>query len=88
MKDILEFAVVRRTQKMLKTNFMTASDLKPEPNVALVTGGAVLGIDERVHIDLNRSHTVLSPNDARHFAAEVKRIADAIEPLSDRERGD
>ena len=82
MKDILEFAVFRRPQKMLKTNFMTASDLKPEPNVALVTGGAILGFDDRVHIDLNRAHTVLSPDEARRFAAELKRISDMIDPLS------
>ena len=82
MKNILEFAVFRRPQKMRETNFMTALDLTPKPSVALVTGGAVLGIDDRVHIDLNRSHTVLSPNDARQFAAELKRIADVIDPLS------
>jgi hypothetical protein len=64
---------------MRETNFMTALDLTPKPSVALVTGGAVLGIDDRVHIDLNRSHTVLSPNDARQFAAELKRIADVID---------
>jgi len=82
MKDILEFAVFRRPQNTLETNFMTALDLKPEPSVSLVAGGAVLAVDDQVHIDLNRSHTVLSPNDARHFAAELKRIADVIDPLS------
>ncbi len=50
--------------------------------VALVIGGAILGFDDLVHIDLDRSHTVLSPNDARQFAAELKRIADVIDPLS------
>ena len=50
--------------------------------VALVIGGAILGFDDRVHIDLDRSHTVLSPNDARQFAAELKKIADVIDPLS------
>jgi hypothetical protein len=82
MKDILEFAVFRRPQNMLETNLMTALDLKPEPSVSLVAGGAVLAVDDRVHLDLNRSHTVLSPNEARQFAAELKRIADMIDPLS------
>jgi hypothetical protein len=57
-------------------------DPKPDCCVALITGGAVLGFDHRVHIDLDRSHTVLSPNDARQFAAEIKRIADVIDPSS------
>jgi hypothetical protein len=35
-----------------------------------------------VHIDLDRSHTVLSPDEARQFANELKRIADVIDPLS------
>ena len=61
---------------------MTALDLKPEPSVSLVAGGAVLAVDDQVHIDLSRSHTVLSPNEARQFAAELKRIADVIDPLS------
>jgi hypothetical protein len=52
-----------------------------KPIVMLVPGGAVLGIDDLVHIDLDRSHTVLSPSDARHFAAELKRIADAVDLL-------
>jgi hypothetical protein len=73
---------------MLETIFVTASDLKPEHSVALVTGGAILGFDDQVHIDLNRAHTVLSSDEARRFAAELKRIADAIDPSSDRERGD
>jgi hypothetical protein len=81
MKDILEFPVFRRPQKMLETIFMTTLDLTPEPSVALVTGGAVLGFDAQVHIDLDRAHTVLSPDEARRFAAELKRIADAIDPL-------
>ena len=82
MKDILEFAVFRRLQNILETNFMTALDMKPESSVSLVAGGAVLAVDDQVHIDLGRSHTVLSPNGARHFAAELKRIADMIDPLS------
>jgi hypothetical protein len=67
--------------------FRRAHDLTPEPSVALVTGGAVLGFDDQVHIDLDRAHTVLSPDEARRFAAELKRIADAIDPLSCRRRG-
>jgi hypothetical protein len=82
MKNILEFAVFRRPQNMLVTNFMTALDLKPELSVSLVAGGAVLAVDDQLHIDLDRSHTVLSPNEARQFAAELKRIADVIDPLS------
>jgi len=61
---------------------MTALDMKPESSVSLVAGGAVLAVDDQVHIDLGRSHTVLSPNEARQFAAELKRIADMIDPLS------
>ena len=52
------------------------------PVVMLVPGGAVLGFDDQVHIDLDRSHTVLSPSDARYFAAELKRIADAADHLA------
>ena len=52
-----------------------------EYSVALVAGGAVLGFDHQVHIDLDRAHTVLSPGDARLFAAELKKIADVIDPL-------
>jgi hypothetical protein len=88
MKDTLEFPVFRRPQKMLESNFMTARDLTPEPCVALVTGGAIIGFDDQVHIDLDRSHTVLSPDEARRFATEVKCIADAIDPLPGRERGE
>jgi hypothetical protein len=58
---------------MLETNFMTALDLKPEASVSLVAGGAVLAVDDRVHLDLDRSHTVLSPNEARQFAAEPQK---------------
>jgi hypothetical protein len=82
MDAILEPAAFRRAKNMLETIFVTASDLKPEVSVALVTGGAILGFDDRVHIDLNRAHTVLSPDEARRFAAELKRIADAIDPVS------
>jgi hypothetical protein len=35
-----------------------------------------------------RPHTVLSPEEARQFAAELKRIADVIDLLPDRERGE
>jgi hypothetical protein len=88
MNAILEFAAFRRERKIVEENFVTASDLKPEPCVALVTGGAVLGFDDRVHIDLDRAHTVLSLDEARQFAAELNRIADAIDPFSSRERGE
>jgi hypothetical protein len=64
MNAILEPAVFRR-----------AHDLTPEPSVALVTGGAVLGFDDQVHIDLDRAHTVLSPDEARRFAARWARPA-------------
>jgi hypothetical protein len=76
MNAILEPAVFRR-----------AHDLTPEPSVALVTGGAVLGFDDQVHIDLDRAHTVLSPDEARRFAAELKRIADAIRSIPCRAGG-
>lgn len=88
MNAILEFAAFRRERKIVEENFVTASDLMPEPCVALVTGSAVLGFDDRVHIDLDRAHTVLSLDEARQFAAELKRIADAIDPFSSRERGE
>jgi hypothetical protein len=58
------------------------------PVVMLVPGGAVLGFDDQVHIDLDRSHTVLSPSDARHFAAELNRIADAVDHLPGPERSE
>jgi hypothetical protein len=57
-------------------------------NVTLVAGGAVLGFDDEVHIDLDRSHTVLSPDEARQFSAELKRIADVIDPLRGLDRGE
>jgi len=38
--------------------------------------------------DLDRSHTVLSPDEARQFSAELKRIADEIEPFSAEEGGE
>ena len=81
MKAILEPAASWRAQKMLETIFVTASDLKPEHSIALVSGGPILGFDDQVHIDLNRAHTVLSPDEARRFAAELKRIANVIDPL-------
>ena len=73
---------------MLETKRMTVNDLSPEPCVALVTGGAVIGFDNQVHIDLDRAHTVLSPDEARQFAAKLKRIAAAIDPFSGRKRGE
>jgi hypothetical protein len=54
----------------------------PDHCVALVAGGAILGFDGHVHIDLDRSHTVLSADEARRVAVELKKIADAIDPLS------
>ena len=59
-----------------------AKDLTKE-SVALVAGGAILGFDDRIHIDLDRSHTVLTPDEARQFSAELKKIADEIEPFPD-----
>jgi hypothetical protein len=61
--------------------------IAPRTNVAnhcvsLVAGGAILGFDDHVHIDLDRSHTVLSPDEARRVAVELKKIADAIDPVS------
>ena len=44
---ILGLAAFRRERKIVEENFMTASDLTTEPSVALVTGGAVLGFDNR-----------------------------------------
>ncbi len=49
--------------------------------VALIEGGAILGFDDHVHIDLERSHTVLSPDQARRVAVELKKIANLIDPL-------
>jgi hypothetical protein len=72
--------VFPRAQKIpVKPIFVTASALTPEPSVALVTGGAILGFDGQVHIDLDCAHTVLSPDEARHFAAKLKRIAIAMD---------
>ena len=48
----------------------------------------MLGFDDQVHIDLDRSHTVLSPSDARHFAAELNKIGDAVDHLPGRERSE
>jgi hypothetical protein len=59
-----------------------------ESHVALVTGGAVLGFDDQVHIDLDYAHSALSPDEARQFAAELKRIANAIDPLSGLKSGE
>jgi hypothetical protein len=68
---------------MLESSFMTTNELNLEPCVAVVTGGAILGFDDQVHIDLDRAHTVLTPDEARRFAAELKRIADTLDPLQD-----
>jgi hypothetical protein len=59
-----------------------------DPVVMLVPGGAVLGFDDLVHIDLDRSHTVLSASGARHFAAELIRVADTVDHLPGRERSE
>jgi hypothetical protein len=42
-----------------------------------------LGFDDQIHIDLDRAHTVLSPDEARRFAFELKKIADMIDPSPD-----
>ena len=57
-------------------------------SVTLVAGGALLGFDDQIHIDLDRSHTVLSPDEASQFSSELKRIADEIEPFSAEEGGE
>ena len=57
-------------------------------SVTLVAGGALLGFDDQIHIDLDRTHTVLSPDEARQFSSELKRIADEIEPFSAEEGGE
>lgn len=56
--------------------------------VAHVPGGAVLGFDKQVHLDLDRTHTVLTPEAARQFADELKKIADAVDPPPGRKRGE
>ena len=56
----------------------------PDYCVALVAGGAILGFDGHVHIDLDRSHTVLSADEARRVAIELKKIADTIDPIPPR----
>jgi hypothetical protein len=53
----------------------------PHRCVALVAGGTILGFDDHVHLDLERSHTVLTPDEARRVAVELKKIADVIDPL-------
>lgn len=53
----------------------------PHQCVALIVGGAILGFDDHVHLDLERSHTVLSPDEARRVAAKLQKIADVIDPL-------
>jgi len=88
MSVIIEPAVFRRAREMLETKRMTVKGLSPEPSVALVTGGAVIGFDGQVHIDLDHAHTVLSADEARQFAAKLKRIAAAIDSFSGRKRGE
>jgi hypothetical protein len=88
MGIILEPAAFRQAQKRPKINCVASNDLISEPSVALVTGGAVIGFDNQVHIDLDCAHTVLSPDQARQFAAKLKRIAAAIDPFSGRKRGE
>jgi hypothetical protein len=88
MGVILEPAAFRRARKRPETNCGASNDPISEPSVALVTGGAVIGFDNQVHIDLDCAHTVLSPDQARQFAARLKRIAAAIDPFSGRKRGE
>ena len=57
-------------------------------SLAPAKSDGLLGFDDQVHIDLDRSHTVLSPDEARQFSAELKRIADEIEPFSAEEGGE
>ncbi|HXW71463.1 MAG TPA: hypothetical protein VEK34_08485 [Methylocella sp.] len=78
MSAILPHAAFHQVFDVLDGHFPPANDLMLDPVVALVTGGAVLGMDGEVHIDLDRSHLALSAIEARHFAAEVSRIADKI----------
>jgi hypothetical protein len=80
MSKNLAHAAFHVRHDRFETNFAPANDATLEPWVALVTGGAVLGFDGGVHIDLDRAHTVLSPDDARRFAAGLKQIADMIDP--------
>jgi hypothetical protein len=88
MGVILEPAAFRRARKRPETR-IPSSDVISEPNVALVTGGAIIGFDNQVHIDLDCAHTVMSPDQARQFAARLKRIAAAIDPLfPGRKRGE
>ncbi len=86
MTVILEPAAFRRTSKRRETHCITSNELISEPSVALVTGGAVMGIDNQVHIDLDCAHTVLTAEQARQFAAKLKRIAAAMEPFAGRNR--
>jgi hypothetical protein len=83
MSKNLAHAAFHLSHDRLETSFIPANDAPPEPRVALVAGGAVLGFDGGVHIDLDRAHTVLSPDDARQFAAGLKQIADMIDPYGE-----
>jgi hypothetical protein len=82
MRVLLGLSAFRWIQTMLETKLARATDLKSEPNVALVRGGAILGFDNEVHIDLDRAHTVLSPDEARRFAIRLETIAATIEYAS------
>jgi hypothetical protein len=87
MTVILEPAVFRRPSKGRETNCVTSNELISEPSVALVTGGAVMGFDNQVHIDLDCAHTVLTAEQARQFAAKLKRIAAAMDSFAGPKRG-
>lgn len=82
MSAFLRLTAFRWVENMLRTKLARATDLKSEPNVALVIGGAILGFDNEVHIDLDRAHTVLSPDEARRFAIRLETIAATIEYAS------
>lgn len=79
MNAFVRLPAFRWVQSMLGTKLAMATDLKSEPSVALVTGGAILGFNNEVHIDLDRAHTVLSPDEARRFAIRLEMIAATIE---------
>lgn len=45
----------------------------------LVPGGALLVIDGKIHIDLDRPHMALTQEEAMQFAGALMRIADFLE---------